>query len=93
LAPFRQSFEEIFASLYDDYADRKPLMICEVGCAEPGGDKAAWIRSMGSALKDRFPRVDALVLFDANKETDWRINSSPASLAAFRSVVAQAPFV
>jgi Glycosyl hydrolase family 26 len=87
-----QSFSEIFAPLYADYAGRKPVMICEVGCAERGGDKAAWIRAMGSALQNSFPAVKALVWFDAKKETDWRINSSPASLAAFRSVVAQRYF-
>jgi hypothetical protein len=33
------------------------------------------------------PRVLALVWFDRVKETDWRVNSSPASLAAFRKAV------
>lgn len=87
-----QGFHEIFAPLYTDYAQRKPVMICEVGCAETGGDKSAWIRAMGSALQNNFPAVKALVWFDAKKETDWRINSSTASLAAFRSVVAQPYF-
>jgi hypothetical protein len=41
---------------------------------------------MGRELARRFPDVRALVWFDANKETDWRIDSSAASLAAFRGV-------
>jgi len=81
-----QSFREIFSQLHSDYAGRKPLMICEVGCAEVGGNKAAWIEEMGSDLVSRFAAVRALVWFDADKETDWRINSSPASLSAFRAV-------
>ena len=83
-----QSFAEIFGPLYRDYAGRKPLMICEVGSAEAGGDKAAWIRAMGSQLAGRFSKVDAVLWFHANKETDWRIDSSAASLRAFRSIAA-----
>ena len=80
--------DEIFAPLHADYAARRPLMICEVPCAERGGDKAAWIRHMGATLAGRFSNVRALVWFHANKETDWRLNSSASSLPAFRSVVA-----
>jgi hypothetical protein len=32
------------------------------------------------------------VWFDINKETDWRINSSPAALTAF-SNMAQDPYI
>ena len=28
-------------------------------------------------LRDDFPLIKALVWFDINKETDWRISSSP----------------
>jgi hypothetical protein len=83
-----QSFEAIFGPLYADYARRKPTMICEVASAEVGGDKGAWIRAMGAGLAGRFARVRALVWFHANKETDWRVNSSDAALHAFRGVVA-----
>jgi hypothetical protein len=81
-----QSFSEIFGPLYRDYAGRKPLMICEVASAEVGGDKAAWIRAMGAELAGRFSKVDAVMWFHANKETDWRIDSSDAALRAFRSI-------
>lgn len=83
-----QSFAEIFGRLHADYRHRKPLMICEVASAELGGDKAAWIRDMHAALNGRFADVRALVWFDADKETDWRVDSSPASLAAFRALAA-----
>ena len=83
-----QSFREIFAPLYANYVGRKPLMICEVASAERGGDKAEWIREMGEELAGRFAKVRTVAWFHANKETDWRVNSSSASLEAFRSVVA-----
>jgi hypothetical protein len=81
-----QSFRDIFGPVYSKYSRRKPTMICEVASAQSGGDKAAWIRDMGAELAGPFSRVRALVWFHADKETDWRIDSSPASLAAFRSV-------
>jgi hypothetical protein len=87
-----QSFGEIFGPLYADYAGRKPLMICEVASAERGGDKAAWIRNMGRELAAGFSKVRALAWFHANKETDWRVNSSASALAAFRSVIADSRY-
>jgi hypothetical protein len=37
--------------------------------------------------------VRALVWFQRIKETDWRINSSPSSLAAFRAILASPLFL
>ncbi|MGN6698588.1 MAG: hypothetical protein ACTHMR_10540, partial [Thermomicrobiales bacterium] len=67
----------------------KPLMISEIACTEDGGDKAAWIKQAFLAdLPDLFPRVRAVVWFQERKETDWRVDSSPAALAAYRAVAA-----
>ncbi|KUI26243.1 endoglucanase [Mycobacterium sp. IS-1496] len=58
-----------------------PMVLAEVGCAEDGGDKAEWI----SALIDwaaAQPDVGAVIWFDHDKETDWRITSTPAATAA-----------
>ena len=67
----------------------KPLMLAEVGSAELGGDKGAWITAGFLAeLPTRFPRVRLVVWYSENKETDWRIDSSAAVLAAWRAVVA-----
>jgi hypothetical protein len=82
-------FAQIFGPLYRDYAARKPLLICEVASAEAGGDKAAWISEMAAQLRGPFSRVRAFAWFDIDKETDWRINSSPAAQAAFRALVAE----
>lgn len=76
-----QLFGETLETL-DDLADR-PLAITEVGSAEQGGDKAAWVHRLFDLALDRGVRV--LVWFDLAKEADWRIASSPASAAAFRA--------
>ena len=65
----------------------KPIMIAEFGCAEQGGDKAAWIKEIPGYLKTSMRHIDAIIWFDIKKETDWRINSSEKSLAAFRQIM------
>jgi hypothetical protein len=84
------SFKQIFGASYRilSHLTAKPMMVGETGSTELGGSKAAWIRGMGQSLATTFKHVRALVWFQRIKETDWRINSSPSSLAAFRAVVA-----
>jgi beta-mannanase len=62
----------------------QPVLIAEVGCAESGGDKPAWIREACAWLASASTRVAAVVWFNVDKECDWRITSSPDSLRAFR---------
>jgi hypothetical protein len=79
-----QSFPTIAGQIYPSLATKgKPIMIPETASAELGGDKAAWIAAILPSLKTTFPGVKALVWFQMNKETDWRIDSSAASEAAF----------
>lgn len=88
-----QSFTDIFDRSYRIMGNltRKPLMLPEVASAEKGGDKAAWIRrSFLHDIPKKYPRIRAVVWFDADKETDWRINSSAAVRDAYRRV-ASAP--
>ncbi len=67
----------------------KPIMISEIGSTELGGNKPTWIVDwLLHDLPASFPRVRAVVWFDENKEEDWRVDSSPATLAAYRQVVA-----
>jgi endoglucanase len=68
---------------------RKPVIIGEMASSEVGGNKAAWITSAYlRELPARFPRLVAVVWFDEDKETDWRVNSSASALAAYRRVAA-----
>lgn len=60
--------------------DRR-MMIAEVGCAEDGGDKPEWISSFVEWAATQ-PDVDAVIWFEHDKETDWRITSTPAATAA-----------
>jgi hypothetical protein len=79
------SFAGVFSAGYREVTalSSRPVSIGEVGCPEVGGDKAAWIRDMWTTLAT-WPRLRGLVWFNHNKETDWRINSSDAALAAYR---------
>jgi Glycosyl hydrolase family 26 len=82
-----QTFPTIASRIYAGLAAKgKPIMIPETASSELGGDKAAWIAGMLPALKASFPAIKALVWFDMNKETDWRVDSSPQAAADFRTL-------
>ncbi len=85
------TFTDIFAATYDKVTtlSQRPIFVTEVACAEEGGSKAEWIRrAFGQELPERFPRIRAVIWFNERKETDWRIESSAESLAAFREAMA-----
>jgi hypothetical protein len=79
--PFRTAFDETLDRLHE-LAPGKPVALSEVGSTETGGSKAAWIRAMFADIARR-PYVHSLTWFDLDKETDWRITSSPSARAAF----------
>jgi beta-mannanase len=86
-------FEEVFGPPLDaihELAPDKPVALPEIASAEQGGSKAEWIEGMFAGIRRR-PYIRALVWFNVDKETDWRIESSPASRQAFarsaRSVI------
>ena len=92
-----QTFDEVFGSVYASLTamTAKPFMIGEFASTETGGTKADWITAAAQRMQvGAYPRLKAFVWFDYDKETDWRVNSSPASLAAFKSAfVGSAGFV
>jgi hypothetical protein len=86
-----RSFSTIIShSAYGDYAAGKPIMASETASTEAGGDssdKARWITDLGSAVPSTFPAIEAVVWFDiAASGNNWQIDSSGASLAAYRAV-------
>ena len=92
-APGRQGDQwRSFASIYGPFyawgmARGKPLMVGEFGAQERApGEKASWLTEAREALKTEFPGIKAVVYFDANKDYDWRVTSSPETLAAFRDM-------
>ncbi len=62
----------------------KPVHVGEVGCPETGGDKALWVRDMFAWLATD-TQVAGFTWFSFDKELDWRVDSSEASLEAFRT--------
>ncbi len=81
-----QSFPDLFGpgiAQLRDITTARPLYVSETASTETGGDKAAWIRGMFHMLSSD-SHVCGFTWFDYSKETDWRVNSSPQSLAAFR---------
>lgn len=87
-----QSPVQVFGDSYDVMTARsnKPIIIAEMASPELGGDKAAWITEFFNLLPTRFPRIVGITWFNlVHREeclvtdTDWRVQSSPASQAAF----------
>jgi hypothetical protein len=90
-APGRQGDEwRSFESIYSDFyawgiTHGKPLMVGEFGAQERGpGEKARWLTDAREALKTKYPGIKAVLYFDANHDYDWRVTTSPETLAAFR---------
>jgi hypothetical protein len=87
-----QGFDDIFADAYRDLvalAPDKPVMLAEIGCTDEGGDKAAWVReAFLDTIPARYPAVQAVAWFHANPpgHADWRVDSSPPALDAWREV-------
>lgn len=86
-----RSVTDTYRQAYDAVTklSSKPLIVGETGSVEQGGDKAAWFTALITEVPKNFPRVVAVIYFNQNPPpTDWRVNTSPASLAAFKDVVA-----
>ncbi len=85
-----QTLSQVFASSYKTITQlsSKPVILAETSSSEVGGDKAAWIRrGLLRTIPEQFPRVRVVMWFNRWMEQDWRVNSSDASLRAFRTVV------
>ena len=90
-----QSLTEVFKPSHDALAalTAKPMMIAEVASAEVGGNKANWLkRGLLTDLPKQLPRVRTIIWFNENREMDWRVNSSPATLGAYRQVAASSQY-
>jgi hypothetical protein len=86
-APWK-SVADIFSYFYQWGARTgKPLMIGEFGVLERRqGDKAAWFRQTDRQLRTLFPRIRAVIYFNAERKGfNWRVTTSRSSLAGFRA--------
>lgn len=100
---FADIYSEQYARLAE-VAPGKPLWISEIGSSDPhsvslaeqaigvpqGVDKGAWWRDALTTIERDFPLVEAVVLFDAEKERDWRSDSSTIALQGLREAIATA---
>jgi beta-mannanase len=89
-----ESFDDFVTPALDELgrvAPGKPVELSEIGVAEEGGSKPAWIEGMFKALRRR-PEVDALIWFNLVKDSDWTIQSSPEATRAFAEGVAELRF-
>lgn len=80
------SFRSIFDKPYSELTkfSSRPVIITEFSSAESGGNKANWILDASQQIKSGvYPRLEAAIWFNENKETDWRVNSSVSSLNAY----------
>ena len=85
-----QTFLQRFTQTYTNITalSTKPLMVAETASAEQGGSKADWITDAYSMqIPSNFEKIKAIIWFNENKETDWRIESSPAAQNAFATAI------
>src|SRR6476659_4288053 len=82
-----QSYDDIFGTTLRSLrtlAPARPVMIAETASA-PGPRRAAWVTdTLRSAHADG---VGAVVWFEFDKETDWRLGGDPASAGAAHAVL------
>ena len=88
------SFGQLFSSSYNtitgSVAPSKPMIIGETASTESGGSKASWITDMLTSLPTSYPQIKGFLWFDKIESgpgghTDWPLDSSSTSLAAFAS--------
>ncbi len=94
-----ESFTTIFSQAYSEITavSSHPVMIGETGCVEDPtnpGAKAAWITSaFDEEIPQQFPRIRAVLYFDApGRGFSYALSSSSASLNAFSRVAASPQF-
>ncbi len=88
---FGGSQQQTFAQMFDSPLTRltqynKPIFIFSMASTEYAG-KPAWITDALTVQLYRYPQVAGWLWFNENKERDWRVNSSPAALEAFKNAL------
>ncbi len=87
------TFSQVFDQTYNELlrlAPTKPIMIGETNSIEDG-TKPEWITdALTTQLPQNFPKIKALVWYNNNfnGRNDWVVDSSQASLHAFKAAIA-----
>jgi Glycosyl hydrolase family 26 len=92
----RETPDSLFDGIVRNYGSRKPVMLAETGAVEKGGSvKADWIDQLARWVVGH-PSVAAVVWFDTDNDKgtgkNWRIDSTPAALAAYQRLAADPHF-
>ncbi len=76
------SFREIAADAYAQLSKlNKPIMVAETSSVTSGGDRIAWIKKTMIEDIPSFPKIKAVVLFDANfHNADFKLSEDKQSL-------------
>ena len=89
---FTEIYDPIMARMETQYF--QPMMITEFSCSSTGGDKAAWIEDMFSAIQEH-PRLKAAIWWDGcdrdsegNIARSYFIDDSPKVLQVFKDHLA-----
>jgi len=87
------SFKDIFSSSYFMITSRikKPVIIAEFGCAESGGNKTKWIKDALNNIKS-WDKIEGFVLFNIDKETNWKFKANSGESNALRHGLADKYF-
>ena len=75
----------------------KPICVSEFATVDQGGSKATWLTDAYVRIK-AVPQIRAIVYYDSVERSssstqDWRVDSSPTGLEAFRAAVKTDYFV
>ncbi len=94
----QDTFDKLFHIVYfiltthTEIFGNKPIMLGEFACAE-GDFKPKWIEEALKKLKEEYTKIKAFYWFNITKEKDWRIESSPESLEAFKKAINDSYFI
>lgn len=90
-----RTFAELYDNLYAEYSSAyaQPLMITEFASASTGGNKAAWIRDMGSVIP-KYKKIKIAIWWDGrdwdsngNIARSYIINEDQSTMDAFKNVI------
>lgn len=75
-----RTFEKIFAPIYRQLLEinpDKPMFVFETAAPEKGGDRDLWVQQAFETASEW--NIQGLFWFQADKETDWRLQAGPDS--------------
>jgi hypothetical protein len=88
-----RAFTTMFKDYHDHFAGKgKPMLLTEVGSAEQGGSKGAWLTDAQAAIKSLPAYRGWIHQQYSDGMCNWKIDSSSSSLDAYRRLAADPYF-